>query len=305
MMKPDLVAGSPLWQTVFVSFAVVLLLFQVLRGWRLGLPRQLVRLVALLAAYGAAFFGGKMILPFLRSYLQLPDVVISALGGALLAMILYSAINSVGTILFKRTGQHESPLLRLVFGLSGAFLGLLFGLFFIWLYIFGIRAVGAVAEAQVNASGPSRIAAFQERPARAGAPAVTRPTHGPDQDSLAMSLARLKKSLELGSLGNVVKQTDILPGGIYETLAHVGEVFSKPERAVRFLSYPGVAELADSPKVLALRADPEIARMLEDGRLFELLQDQRLIEAVNDPELAALVKKFDLKGALEYAAKEN
>ena len=28
--------GSPLWQTIFISFALVLILFEVVRGWRLG-----------------------------------------------------------------------------------------------------------------------------------------------------------------------------------------------------------------------------------------------------------------------------
>jgi hypothetical protein len=44
-VKPQLqaVAGSPLWHAVFISFAVVFILFEVVRGWRLGLIRQLVR----------------------------------------------------------------------------------------------------------------------------------------------------------------------------------------------------------------------------------------------------------------------
>ncbi len=67
-MKPELqaVAGSPLWQAVFVSFAVILLLFEVVRGWRLGLMRQLARVAALVAAYVAAFFGGRLLVPILR-----------------------------------------------------------------------------------------------------------------------------------------------------------------------------------------------------------------------------------------------
>src|SRR5437762_450577 len=64
------------------------------------------------------------------------------------------------------------------------------------------------------------------------------------------------------------------------------------------------SQLADNPKILALRADPQIQRMIEEGRLWQLLQDDRLIEAANDPELAKQVKQFDLKKALEYAAKE-
>jgi hypothetical protein len=304
-VKPDLISGSPLWQTVFVSFAVMLLLFQVARGWHLGLPRQLVRIGAIVAAYASAFFGGKALLPVLRPLVRVPDFVISAIGGVLLAMIVYSLINSIGTILFKRTGQQESSLVRLVYGLSGAVLGLFFGLFFIWLMVVGIRSLGAVAEAEVNARAPGNLPFFHERkigPAEANR--VTR-TNVPDENSLTVTLARLKKSIELGSMGDVVRQTDVIPSGIYETLAQVGEVFAKPERAARFASYPGVTELADHPKILALRADPEIADMIRDGRLFDLLQDHRLIEAANDPELAARVKQFDLKKALEYAAGED
>ena len=118
-------------------------------------------------------------------------------------------------------------------------------------------------------------------------------------------MARLKKAIELGTVGEVVKQTDVLPGGIYETLAKVGEVFAQPERASRFLSYPGVTELSDHPKILALRADPEITRMIEQGRLIDLLQDDRLIEAVNDPDLAAQLKRFDLRKALDFAARPS
>jgi Na+-transporting methylmalonyl-CoA/oxaloacetate decarboxylase gamma subunit len=303
-MKPDLVAGSPLWQTVFVSFAIVLLLFQVMRGWHLGLPRQLVRLAALVGAYSAALFGGKALLPFLRPLIKVPDFVISAIGGVLLAMIVYSLVNTVGTILFKRTGQQGSAPVRLAYGISGAVLGVFFGLFFLWIMIVGIRSIGAVAEAQINASMPGRVPAFQERPLRPGVAKRT-PTNAPDQDSLPATMAKLKKSIELGTVGDVVKQTDVLPGGMYETLARVGEVFSRPERAERFLNYPGVAELTENPKLLALRADPEIARMLEEGRLWALLQDDRLIEAANDPELARQLKSFDLKRALDYAAREQ
>ncbi len=301
-MKPELVSGSPLWQTIFLSFAAVLLLWQVARGWHLGLPRQLVRLVALAGAYSSALFGGRMLVPMLRPMLKVPDFVIGALGGAILALLVYSVINTIGTILFKRTGQQASGAVRLVYGITGAFLGLFFGLFFIWLLVVGVRSLGAVAEAQVNAQAPAEVAPLVERPTRPGQLPRRTATDAPDENSLTVSLARLKKSIELGGVGDVVKQTDVLPAGIYETLGKVGEIFAKPERAVRFLSYPGVAQLADNPRILALRADPEIQQMLEQGRLWDLLQDDRLIEAANDPDLARQIKSLDFKAALEYAA---
>jgi hypothetical protein len=304
-MKPDLVSGSPLWQTVFLSFAAVLLLFQVLRGWRLGLPRQLVRLAAIVCAYSAALWGGPLLLSFLRPLINVPDFLLSAIGGAILAMIIYSLINTVGAILFKRTGQQSSSLVRLVFGASGAVLGIFFGLFFLWLLVVGIRTAGAIAEAQINARAPASVPSFDERTSGSRNAARRTPVDVPDEESLTMSLARLKKSIELGPVGHVVKQTDILPGGVYETLGKIGEICAKPERATRFLSYPGVAALADNPKILALRADPEINDMIEQGRLIDLVQDERLIEAVNDPEFRAQLRHFDFKAALDYALKEN
>ncbi|MGI9089404.1 MAG: hypothetical protein ACR2HH_16960 [Chthoniobacterales bacterium] len=301
-MKPDLVSGSPLWQTVFVSFAVVLILFQILRGWRLGLPRQLVRLTALVVAYSTALWGGAALLPLLRPLISAPDFVLSALSGAILAMVLYSLVNTAGALLFKRTGQQSSGLVRLVYGSTGAVLGIFFGLFFLWLLVVGIRSLGAIAEAEINARAPQRIPAFDERPARDRRLGHRTAVDVPDRDSLLFSLARLKKSLELGPLGAVVRQSDLLPGGIYETLTRVGQVFAQPESASRFVAYPAVADLLDNPKILSLRADPEIARMIQEGRLLDLLSDERLIEAANDPELAARLKKFDFKGALDYAA---
>lgn len=301
-MKPDLVSGSPLWQAIFLSFAAVLMLFQIARGWQLGLPRQLVRVAALVCAYSSALFGGRLLLPLLRPVAKVPDFLIAAAGGALLAMIVYSVINTVGTILFKRTSQQSSSVVRLVYGVTGALLGAFFGLFFLWLLIVGVRSLGSVAEAEVNA-GASGAGDRQMDPRQSRGRLHRGERNQPDESSMAFSLARLKKSLELGAMGHVVKQTEVLPGGVYETLGKVGEVFAEPERATRFLSSPAVAGLAENPRILALRADPEIQRLLAEGRFWELLQDDRLIEVANDPEVGKQARKFNLKEALEFAAR--
>src|SRR5881392_2609503 len=101
-------AGSPLWQMFFISFAVVLILFEIIRGWRLGIMRQLMRAVAVAAGYASAYFGGALLVPLLRSSVKMPDIVISGLAGAILAVAVYGIIASLGTILFKRTAQQSS-----------------------------------------------------------------------------------------------------------------------------------------------------------------------------------------------------
>src|SRR5258708_36129072 len=93
-------AGSPLWQLVFVTFALALIVFEVLRGWRRGLPRQVARLGALIAAYFAAYFGGKFLAPLLGMFFRMPDVLLSIFPVAIFPLFIYMAISAIGSRLF-------------------------------------------------------------------------------------------------------------------------------------------------------------------------------------------------------------
>src|SRR5205823_8365833 len=128
MSQVQAAAGSPLWQIVFVSFAVVLILFEILRGWRRGLPRQVARLGALVAAYFAGWFASKFFGPLLGMFVRLPDSLLSILAGALFALIIYAVVSGTGSALFRRTDQHDSLPIRLFYGSTGAVLGAFFGL---------------------------------------------------------------------------------------------------------------------------------------------------------------------------------
>ena len=289
-------SGSTLWQSVFLSFAAVLLLLEMIRGYRLGLPRQLMRGAAIICAYAAAYFGGQILVPLLQPILKWPDFVLSMIGGAILALVIYGLIASLGSILFKRTAQHSSGSVRLVYGFSGALTGVVFGLFFIWLILVGIRSVGSIADAQVQAHPRSE----PQSPA-----ARSRPLENIDADTLTSFLARLKNSVELGSAGDLLKRTDVTPPAVYQALRDAGTVAANPESARRFLEFPGAVELSEHPKIIALRNDPEIANLIRQGRILELLQHPRVLAATNDPTLVEKVKQFDIKKALEYAAKKD
>ena len=292
-------SGSTLWQIVFLSFAAVLLLLEVVRGYRLGLPRQMMRGAAIICAYAAAYFGGQLLLPLLQPILKWPDFILSMIGGAILALVIYGLIASLGSILFKRTAQHSSGTVRLIYGFSGAVTGVVFGLFFLWLILVGIRSVGSIADAQVQAH--PRI---QSQP-----PSLHADRSGPlenlDADALTSFLARLKNSVELGSVGDALKKTDVTPPAVYQALQDAGTVCANPDNARRFLSFPGATELSEHPKIVALRNDPEIADLIRQGRIMELLQHPRVLAAANDPTLVEKVKQFDLKKALEYAVKKD
>ena len=104
------VAGSPLWQVLFISFSVILILFEVLRGWRLGLMRQIMRLIAVGAAYAAAFFGGALLVPAVRPFFKMPDPILSILCGATLAVAAYMLVSGAGTDQIDIGPQISAPL---------------------------------------------------------------------------------------------------------------------------------------------------------------------------------------------------
>jgi len=232
------VAGSPLWQVVFISFGVILILFEVVRGWRLGLMRQITRLIAFGAAYGAAFLGGSLCVPMARSFFKMPDVVLSILCGAILALVAYALVSGIGAILFKRTTQQESRLLYLIYGFAGATLGLFFGVFLLWLTVASVRAVGALAEGQ--ARGRSRAPAHRAQDSTSRALDVRRRFLSESDDgalAFATSLARLKNSLELGLLGRVFKGTDPISQGTYNA-GKSGERSFQPGTCAEIFNVP-------------------------------------------------------------------
>ncbi len=289
-------SGSPLWQLVFVSFALALILFEVVRGWRRGLPRQVARLGALVAAYFAAYFGGKFLAPLLGMFFRMPDALLSIFAGAIFALIVYAVISGIGSALFRRTNQHDFLIVRLLYGSTGALLGVFFGLFLVWLIVVAVRSIGSVADAQVReqASDSSVLHAVDVRRRFLG-------EANEDRAPLTTSLARLKNSLEMGVIGNAIKKVDAVPQKTYDVIEKISAVVANPQNAERFLSFPGARELSEHPKIIALRNDQEISQMLAQGQLLELIQDHRIIDAANDGDLRARLKKFDLDAALNYA----
>jgi hypothetical protein len=289
-------SGSPLWQIVFLSFACVLVLFEIVRGWRLGVMRQLFRAVAIIAAYLSAIFGGRILLPLLRPIAQVPDIVISVIAGAVLAFVVYFAISTIGAVLFKRTAQQSGGV-RLIYGVCGALAGIFFGLFSVWLIVIAIRSLGSIADAQVKTQAAREKLRDPQIEQSRALPSA------PNEPPMTDSLAKLKNSIELGPLGEIVKRADVVPTSTYETLGKVGEVISSPQNAERFLSYPGARELTENPKIIALRDDPEIMRLIQEGRIFDLLHHPRMLDAMNDPDLVNGLKAFELQRALDYATK--
>src|SRR5438309_8161131 len=213
--------AAPGWQFAFVSLAIVVLLLEIIHGWRLGLIRQLVRVIAIVVAYSCAFFAARATVPLMHSFFKLPDPILAVLGGAILAGLLFAAINLTGAFLFKKTAQQKSRFVRLIWGSTGAFLGILLGLFTIWLAFAGIRMVGSVAEARLRTpNAPASTATQSSGSAQVQAESVPPPV---SPSPLMTMLADMKSSLESGRVGEAVRTIDPLPPALYRALEKAGE----------------------------------------------------------------------------------
>ena len=242
---------APSSQSIFLIVASLLVAYQAWRGWRRGVVRQIASVVAIVVAYVAAIFGGRLLVPWLRP-LALPDPLLAAIGGALCGVVTFAFVTLASALLFKKTSQQTVAMVRLGYGAFGALIGALFGVFLVWIAVLGIRVLGSFAEADVAVSGAHR------RNGDSRFRAETRSAHPPA--SGVRQIAEMKRLLEQGTTGAVVDQVDPIPDRLYSILGKLGQMFSDEQSMERFITHPGVRPLAQHPKIVALQDDPTIAR---------------------------------------------
>jgi hypothetical protein len=271
------------FQLLFFGGSGLLMLVQSIRGWRLGVVRQLVNLAALLLAYGAAILSGRMVTPLLHSA-GYPDLLVSVVVGSIVGIVVYVAFATMGATVFHKTSEQRLHLLRLGYGAGGSALGLVGAIVTVWLSVMGIRCLGTVAQAEVN------LAATPEA-RRAGVTA----------SPMAVNLAQFKRSLDSSPAAAIMNGADPLPGHVYLILQKIGLVISSVDSMQRFVTFPGTKVLSQNPRIVALQKDPQITREVAHHDFVGLLVNPKIVAAVNDPRLADLVKQFELEKALDYA----
>lgn len=272
---------SAVWQGVFFSAAALTILFQIWRGWRAGVVRQLLSLAAIALAYLAAYVGGTMAAPIFR-WVGFPDFLTQLIAGGVVGSMVFIAITVTSALLFKKTSEQRVGLVRFGYGLGGSALGAMFGLAIVLIAILTIRLLGSLADSRENSGHKQRDPVAQ-------------------QPIVLANLGRLKRSLEHGRAGEVIEEIDPVPATVYSVLAKVGRALSTPERAARFLEFRGARALAGHPAIAALRDDPAIRKHLRQRNYLPLLRNERLVAAANDPEVVLLLRDFDLEKALDYA----
>lgn len=273
--------GSPIWQGSLLLFGILFLAFETWRGWRAGFARSGINFAAIVIGSVVGLFVGRMAAAPFGGFGEPGGLLAGLLFGGGLGLFVYFVLWLTGIIFFKRTDHQATGIFRLFWGAGGAFFGLLMGVLILWGGISAVRAIGALAEANVQS-------------ATAGA------SHAPGLP-LAQPLLKLKESLELGPTGNVVKSVDPIPAETYELITQVGRLSTDQRALMRFLAHPSVQEVVQSPELAALIADPKVLQAAEERNFAALLSNPALLKAVSNPVLAEKLKKVDLHAALQYA----
>jgi len=250
------------------------LLIEIWRGWRRGVMRHGMSVLALIVAGGVGWIFAWMTGFISDRIIPLPYPGGRLIFGLAAALAFYVAAVALSSLLFKKTAQQPAGIVRLFYGMGGGLFGLVFGLLILWGGISIFRTMGAVAEARQAAPGDEQLVA-------------------------------IKESLEEGATGSLVEQVDIVPSNIYGLITKLLRVTQSPEATTRFLSYPETQRLLMQPKLTELFTDPAVAGAASEGNYFTLLTSPKLAEIASDPEVQKSFTGFELEKALDYALQES
>ena len=274
--------GSEYWRNVFFALAAGWILLSFLRGWTQGILRQLLVPLAFLGASAVVV----LIAPAVSGHIQLSPQFPASISTLLLTLALwffaYNLLALVGRIVFKRTGDQDFAIVRLVFGVGGAAVAVVYALLQIWMVVIGIRILGRIAEHQL----------------------VVQSSRNAASSGLVVGLARLKNSLELGPGKAVLDHIDPVPQLFYNRLDQCIQLLGNPRAIGRLLESPSLRNIWESPRIRTLRADPEILDAVRRGDFLSLLSNPKVIALWTDPGIRALCASDEIQAACDYAKEE-
>jgi hypothetical protein len=274
--------ASEFWRNVFFALAGGWILLSFLRGWSQGILRQLLVPLAVLGASVVAVLVTPTGSAFLYQNAWLPAFASVLLLGVGIWLFVYNLLVFVGGIIFKRTRDQDFAVIRLVFGLGGAAVAVVYALLQIWVAVIGIRILGRIAEDQL----------------------VVQSSRNTAPSGLVLGLARLKNSLELGPGKAVLDQIDPVPQMFYNRLDQCSQLLGNPRAIGRLLESPALRGIWENPRIRTLQTDPEILEAVRRGEFLSLLSNPKVIALWTDPGIRALWAGHEIQAACDYAKEE-
>ena len=275
-----ILSGSQQWQNYIFAFATLFLFWELWRGWKLGVVRGILRLVALFCAWIGGSMAAGATGTFVAFFSKVPPLFAPAISAVSVGVAIYIGISILSGLLFKRTEHHEG-LVRVGFGLGGAFFGVVYGMLFLFGGITLIRGLGALGELRiVQARNEGRAV---------------------DTEQKALFLIKLKESLELGATGTTLKSADPLPTAFYDNIVKFSMIAGNQQSIERLIQYPAMLEILKNPKVYAFLQDPALQKAADNKNVLPLIQNKHLQDVIQDPQILALLRKINITEALDFA----
>ncbi len=293
-----MIQGSPNLQAILLGIAALFLAFEFWRGWRAGLVRAGLNLGAILASSMFGLVAGRIAASLFGGADSFTGLAGGALVGLAVGIIVFAAIWILGAVLFKRTEHQRTFLFRFLWGLGGGVCGLVLGLLVVWGGVSIIRTFGTFAESTLKsqASAPPAHTAGPH-----AGPRVVGAQPQPTPSGLLAAIASTKESLEMGPAGQLISATDPIPDDAYQLLSELTRISTDPEIMARFLQFPDIQRVIQSPKFAAALGDPSVIDAAQRRDLAALISNKTLIAAVQDPAFAEQLAKVDLRAAMNFA----
>lgn len=247
--------------TLDLVFLVCVGIFALI-GYFSGFARQLVRLVALVAAYLLAGPLGRPLGGILAGALEVPSLIGRVLGAGLAFMLLYMILSMIGwSILRSRRKKLDSEQIqsrRRWDGWAGLALGgtKAFVVFYLLLC----------------------VVVLAEKP-------ISRVSH------------KMGKVLSHSFMAGMAREHNILSGLNLPAVGNVAvlsKAASDPEFRERVMRDPRVRRLMENPKIRALADDKVLLAASRRNDLAALLANPHLNRVLDDPEIQKLLSEIDL-----------
>jgi uncharacterized membrane protein required for colicin V production len=278
-MNSTIAADIPTWVP---ACAGLWLLLSTWLGWRRGIVRQIASLLGLVLAVVIGFWLGPLISQIVPAF-GLPAFLKPLLGGILVGLAICASMAIFSQIIFRKTEDQGFGLIRLFYGLAGAFLGLLYGVAVLGLACWGIRFFGNFADGL----NKGNVAANSKTK--------------PQAPSSPPPLVSMKKILEESPAGGILGWLDPLPPKLYQRVHKIGQVFANPSAKDRLLADPSMEVLAKNTKILSLKSDPELQEALKSGDVWAILRNPKIQLAAADAQLLTALRTVDLDKILDHA----
>lgn len=283
--------GSPFWQGIILCAALLILLWETWRGWRRGVIRSGLHLASMTLSVVVGFAAAQVAAAPLGGFGEIGGLISGVAVGFGVGFAVFLALWLLSAVLFKRTDQQSSGILKFFWGVGGAFFGFIFGLLILWGGISLIRATGTMAEARLESQ--KNVVVLPAKSSNSPRPAAG--------GNLTSGLIVLKESLELGPAGKVASAVDPISPDFYEILFMATQVTSDQTALLRFMEYPGIQKIIENPKMAELLGNSELIRAAETKNLGSILNNKAVLNAAQDPALVKELEALDFRAALKFA----